>query len=276
MTWTPPPTHELTTPDHRLVRYCLYGPATGTPVVSLPGVPGTRWERPDATTAYERAGLRVLIPDRPGYGGSTRQPGRTVADIAHDIRQLADTMGWARFAVLGHSGGGPHALACTALLPDRVTRCAVVAGIAPPDAHDIDFLGTDLPGRTGDFRLAAQGEAALRPHLERAAPDILARWQATSPSDDGRTQRLRAMFLDSLDGWIDDKVALAHPWGFHVDTITAPVGIWHGRDDPNSPRSHAMWLLSHVPTAEDHAYAGGHEPDDAIWQQVHDWLAHRP
>ncbi|MGA8112432.1 MAG: alpha/beta fold hydrolase [Actinocatenispora sp.] len=106
--WTPPPTHELSTQDGRVVRYCLYGPADGVPVVSLNATPDTRWERPEGVDGFERAGLRVLVPDRPGYGGSTRQPGRAVADAAADVRALADAQGWERFAVTGFSGGGPH------------------------------------------------------------------------------------------------------------------------------------------------------------------------
>jgi pimeloyl-ACP methyl ester carboxylesterase len=84
--WTPPATRELTAGGGRVLRYCCYGPADGLPVVSLAGTPGTRWERPDVITAFERAALRVAAPDRPGYGGSTRQPGRTVADVAADVR----------------------------------------------------------------------------------------------------------------------------------------------------------------------------------------------
>jgi pimeloyl-ACP methyl ester carboxylesterase len=121
-TWTPPLTHELTADGGRVLRYCCYGPAGGLPVVSLAGTPGTRWERPDVIAAIEQAGLRVAVADRPGYGGTTRQPGRTVASVAADVQIIADALGWRRFAVTGFSGGGPHALACAALLTGRVTR----------------------------------------------------------------------------------------------------------------------------------------------------------
>jgi pimeloyl-ACP methyl ester carboxylesterase len=119
-------TCELTTPGEQVVRYCRYGPADGVPVVSLPGTPGTRWERPDVIGAIEQAGLRVVVPDRPGYGGSTRQPGRTAADVAGDVRLIAEAQGWRQFAVTGFSGGGSHAMACAALLAGRVTCCAVI------------------------------------------------------------------------------------------------------------------------------------------------------
>jgi pimeloyl-ACP methyl ester carboxylesterase len=100
--WVPPPAHEMAAADGRVVRYCCYGPPAGLPVLSLSGTPGTRWERPGVVSAIGQTALRVVVPDRPGYGGSTRQPGRTVADVAADMEAIADAQGWARFAVTGH------------------------------------------------------------------------------------------------------------------------------------------------------------------------------
>jgi len=274
--WTPPPTDELTTADGRTLTYCLYGPADGTPVVSLPGAPGTRWERPDVVEAFERAGLRVLVPDRPGYGGSTRAPGRRVAAVADDVKALTDAQGWRRFAVTGHSGGGPHALACAALLPG-VTRCAVVAGLAPPDAAGLDFLGRDRPGRGDGFVLAARGEHLLRPRLAARAAEVLAA-EATAgdgigrSGSPGRAERMRAMFEGGIDGWTDDQIALVHPWGFDARAVGVPVGVWYGAADDRSPRTHAEWLLEHLPAAEGHEYAGGHEPDGAESGRILAWL----
>ena len=131
-----PATYEMVIED-RVVNYCLYGPEDGTPVISHNGAPSTRWKRPNIVTAIERSGVRMLVHDRPGYGGSTRQAGRRVADAAEDVRRLADELGWERFAVHGHSGGSPYALACAALLPGRVTRCAIGAGPAPSHADQL-------------------------------------------------------------------------------------------------------------------------------------------
>jgi pimeloyl-ACP methyl ester carboxylesterase len=125
-----PATLELTVGDGRVVRYCVYGPADGFPVISHSGSPGSRWKRPGSIEAMSRSRSRFLVYDRPGYGGSTRQAGRRVATAASDAVALADAQGWGRFGVFGGSGGAPHALACAALLPDRVTRCAL-AGLAP-------------------------------------------------------------------------------------------------------------------------------------------------
>jgi len=283
--WAPPPTRELTTADGRSLTYCLYGPPDGTPVVSLPGAPGTRWERPDVVEAFERAGLRVLVPDRPGYGGSARRPARRVAAIAHDVRALTEAEGWRRFAVAGHSGGAPHALACAALLPG-VTRCAVVAGLAPPDAAGLDFLGRDRPGRGDGFVLAARGEQFLRPRLAARAAEVLAAVESEAlaagsvagdgigrPRSPGRAQRMRAMFEGGVDGWADDQIALVHPWGFDARDVRVPVGVWYGTADDRSPRTHAEWLLAHLPAAEGHEYTGGHEPDDAESGRILAWLA---
>ena len=281
--WTPPPTRELTAPDGRVLRHCGYGPPDGQPVVSLAGTPGTRWERPDVVSAFEQAGLRVVAPERPGYGGATRQPGRSVADVAADVRLIADALGWPRFAVTGFSGGGPHALACAALLAGRITCCAVVASPAPADASGVDFFAEPTPGAATDFRLARRGEQALRPYLETRARDAMARLeadpeQASGPGvsaapDSGRLTRLRAMFLGGLDGWLDDDIALVRPWGFDLARITGPIALWHGARDTRVPRAHTDWLLARLPTARSYQHPGGHDPDDASYRRILGWIA---
>ena len=277
--WVPPPTHELTAADGRVMRYCCYGPPAGLPVCSLAGTPGTRWERPDVDSAFGRAALRVVVPDRPGYGGSARQPGRTVADVAADVAVIADAQGWARFAVTGFSGGGPHALACAALLTGRVTCCAVVACPAPPDAPGVDFFAGRTPGQAEDFRRARSGERALRPYLQARASAALAQIEAgavapgrPAPADTGRMTRIRAQYL-GLDGWVDDVIALAHPWAFDLGSIDVPVGIWYGARDTRVPRRHTDWLLAHLPAARGYEHPDGHDPSDASYRSVLGWIA---
>jgi pimeloyl-ACP methyl ester carboxylesterase len=259
VTWTPPQTHELVV-DHRVIQYCLYGEPDGVPVISLHGTPGTRWERPDVVAAINEAGLRVLLPGRPGYG-STRHPGRSVADLAYDVQALADAQDWDRFAVTGFSGGAPHALACAALLPDRVTRCSTVAGIGPLDELDLDWAAD-----------ARQGEAHLRQHLKSRAAELFASLGVNvggaGEDDNGRRVRLRASLVDGLDGWIDDSLALVRPWGFGVGAIKAPVSVWYGSDDGNSTIDHTNWLLANLPGAIGHEYAGGHDPSDAVQREI--------
>jgi len=280
--WVPPPTHEVTVADGRVVRYCCYGPQTGLPVVSLAGTPGTRWERPGVVSAIGQQGLRVAVPDRPGYGGSDRQPGRTVADVAADVQAVAHAQGWPRFAVTGFSGGGPHALACAALLTGRVTCCAAVATPAPPGTPGAGLV----PGE--DFRLARHGEQALRPYLQDRASNVLAQLETGGPDqptgpdqspvgepgagDQGRVTRIRAAYL-GLDGWVDDVIALAHPWGFDLASIDAPVSIWSGAADTRVPRGHTDWLLAHLPTAQGYEHPGGHDPSDASYRSILGWIA---
>ena len=286
--WVPPPTHEVTVADGRVVRYCCYGPQTGLPVVSLAGTPGTRWERPGVVSAIGQQGLRVAVPDRPGYGGSDRQPGRTVADVAADVQAVAHVQGWARFAVTGFSGGGPHALACAALLTEQVTCCAAVATPAPPGSSGADLFVDRVPGDAEDFRLARHGEQALRPYLQDRASNALAQLGTGDPArptgpdqgleaepiaaDEGRVARIRAAYL-GLDGWVDDVIALAHPWGFDLASIDVPVSIWSGAADTRVPRGHTDWLLAHLPTAQGYEHPGGHDPSDASFRSILGWVA---
>lgn len=279
--WVPPPTHELTVSGGRIVRYCCYGPQAGLPVVSLAGTPGTRWERPGVVSAIGQQGLRVVVPDRPGYGGSDRQPGRTVADVAADVAAVASAQGWAQFALTGFSGGAPHALACAALLTGRVNCCAAVATPVPPGTPGADLLADRAPGDAEDFRRALRGEQELRPYLEDRASNALARLETGGPdqapgeppgADQGKVIRLRAAYL-GLDGWIDDVIALAHPWGFTLASIDVPVSIWSGATDTRVPRGHTDWLLAQLPNAQGYEHAGGHDPSDTSFRSIFGWIA---
>jgi pimeloyl-ACP methyl ester carboxylesterase len=263
---TLPETAELATADGRILRYCLYGPADGSPVVLHGGSPSSRWKWPDLTYAMEQSKLRLLVYDRPGYGGSTRRIERTVADVVDDVLALANAHGWRRFAVFGGSGGGPHALACAALLADRVTRCAVLSGIKPGE-----------PGKP------PREETAVRSRLTKTAAEIMSRIDAGGPEvstvpgppareDPDAMARLRATFIDGMDGWVDDSLALAQPWGFEPEKITVPVEIWYGTDDSSIPSEHSEWLLTHIASAQGHPYTGGHLPDVDIYRQIYDWL----
>ncbi|WP_433292932.1 alpha/beta fold hydrolase [Actinoplanes sp. CA-030573] len=303
-----PPDSELTLPDGRILRYCLHGPADGAPVIMHGGSPSSRWKRPVQIAGMERGPVRLLIYDRPGYGGSSRQPGRTVADAAADAEALADAHGWARFAVLGGSSGGPHALACAALLPERVTRCAVVSGIKPadpaPPAPASSAPASSTPASPPDLSApasppasstpasppalsaparSAPGEAELRARLADRAETILAAIDAGGPEfpaepgppardDPDAMARIRATFVDGMDGWVDDSLAFARPWGFDPASIAVPTAIWRGTADPNVPADHAEWPLTHIPGAEGHVYEGGHLPGPAVYDDIYRWL----
>ena len=150
----------------RMLMYAVYGTAEGVPALSFGGTPSTRWKRPEVVATIEASGLWMVMPDRPGYGGSTRQPGRSVASVASDAAALADSLGWDRFAVTGGSGGGPHASACAALLPGRVTRCAVTASNAPPIVDGPEPTEAEEqadPRRNRTSWLAVHGDLRPRP-----------------------------------------------------------------------------------------------------------------
>jgi pimeloyl-ACP methyl ester carboxylesterase len=206
------------------------------------------------------------VYDRPGYGGSTRAPGRSVADAAGDAAALADDQGWGRFAVFGGSGGGPHALACAALLADRVTRCAVLSGIRPADPAK--------PVRDEPYLRARQAEttAAIMSAIEAGGPEFPAEPGPPARDDPDAMSRIRATFVDSSDGWVDDSLAFARPWGFDPSTISPPVGVWHGTHDEIVPADHAEWLLKHIPTARGHVYTGGHLPGPETYEEIYAWL----
>jgi pimeloyl-ACP methyl ester carboxylesterase len=196
---TVPATYELTRADGTVLRYCLYGSADGYPVVWHGGSPSSRWKWPTLIESMQQSKLRLLVYDRPGYGGSTRRPARAVADAADDVRALADAQGWNRFAVFGGSGGGPHALACAALLADRVTRCAVLSGIKPGDAgvppRDEPELRSEL----------AEVAAQIMGRVDDGGPELPTEPGPPARDDPDAMARLQATFIDAMDGWVDDR-----------------------------------------------------------------------
>ncbi len=196
-------------------------------------------------------GIRLLGYGRPAYGGSTPNPGRDVASAARDVEQVMDALGIEQFAVMGASGGGPHALACAALLPERVTGAVTLAGIAPyTNAFDW-FSGMVAPG---GLRAAAEGRevrerfAATDEFDERQF--IGADWAALTGAWASLGRDAGAAGSAGPDGLIDDDVAFAKPWGFDLAQISLPVLLVQGGEDRVVPRPHAEWLLSQIPTAE--------------------------
>jgi pimeloyl-ACP methyl ester carboxylesterase len=196
-------------------------------------------------------GIRMLSYGRPSYGGSSPNPGRDVASAAVDVAAVADAFGVDRFATMGASGGGPHALACAALLPDRVAGVVTIAGIAPyTDAFDW-FDGMRSPGGLR----AAQGGREAREVFEETAefdPEqflpvdfaALEREWAALGADVGRSAAFGS------GGLVDDDVAFATPWGFELEQVTAPVLLVQGEGDRVVPRRHAAWMLSRLPNAQ--------------------------
>jgi pimeloyl-ACP methyl ester carboxylesterase len=206
--------------------YSAVGSGRGYPVVYLHGAIGSpRWRTPALDAAIEALGLRYVLPERPGFGGSDPDPGRTVAGYADDIEQLADALGWRRFAVVGVSAGAPYALACGWAMPERVGAVAAVSTLPPPRA-----------GRSGRFRLRYRV-----PQIVFGTP-ALGRVLASASLAAMRLRRLtppRAM--------VEDYDVCCRPWGFEPEEIPGPVTLWHARRDRLVPASHALRLASALP-----------------------------
>jgi pimeloyl-ACP methyl ester carboxylesterase len=229
--------------DERLVVFWHHG----TPNIGAPPAP--------LFAAADRLRIRWVSYDRPGYGGSTARPGRDIASAAGDVAAVADALGIERFAVMGHSGGGPHALACGALLPERVLAVVSMAGLAPYGAEGLDdwFAGMG-DASAASLRAAVAGRAAKE------------RYEAGAEFDPEMfTAEDHAMFsgpwawLDDVVGpavaagpaaLIDDDLAYVTPWGCDPARVTAPVLLLHGVRDRVVPSAHSQWLASRCPSAE--------------------------
>src|SRR5438876_1316409 len=161
------------TADGRTLAYVERGNADGVPVIVCHGTPGSRLTRHPDSELYARHGVRMIVYDRPGYGRSDPQPGRSVADAAADIAAIADELGFERFAVAGASGGAPHALACGALLGDRVLRVGALVTPAPSDSPDFDFFKDLAEINVREFGAALEGRGAIEAHLQIYVDELL-------------------------------------------------------------------------------------------------------
>ena len=256
------------TPDGRTLAIEEGGDPAGRPVLVHNGTPNSRHLfAPVAADAAAR-GLRLIGYDRPGYGGSTPQPGRSVADCAADVRAICAELGIARLAMWGISGGGPHLLACAALLPDLVTAAASLAALAPSDAEGLDWFDGMGQDNVDDFKLGQSDKEAARAKLETereanlaASGEDLAGLLKTllTPADAAVLTGEFAEYLaytgreglaPGSQGWWDDGEAFARSWGFELSAIEVPVLLMHGRQDQFVPFGHGQWLAARVPGVE--------------------------
>jgi pimeloyl-ACP methyl ester carboxylesterase len=281
--------------DGRMLAVEETGDPAGRPVLVHMGTPNSRrlFARNAADAA--RRGLRLISYDRPGYGGSSPDPGRSVADCAGDVRAICAALGIDRLVMWGISGGGPHVLACAALLPDLVAAAASLASPAPYGADGLDWFAGMGQDNVDDFRLLLADEDAARKKLESdreeflaASADELGEGMKTllSPVDAAALTGDLAEFLASSmqeglapgpQGWWDDGVAEVGPWGFELAAISVPVLVMHGREDKFVPFAHGEWLAAHIPGAEARLLdEDGHLTlmTDRV-PEVHAWLAGR-
>ena len=283
------------TPDGRTLAVEEAGDPNGHPVLVHEGTPNSRHLYPPAAIDAAVRGLRLISYDRPGYGGSTAQPGRSVADCAADVRAICAELGISRLAMWGISGGGPHVLACAALLPDLVSAAASLASPAPLDAEGLDWFAGMGALNADDTRLFLRDRQAARAKLDADREQILGASPAElvsglktllSPTDAAALNDGLAEFLVYCDheglapgneGWWDDGVAHSSPWGFELSAISVPVLLMHGRQDQFVPFGHGQWLAKHIPGVEARLF--DHDGHLTLMTnripEVHGWLKER-
>jgi pimeloyl-ACP methyl ester carboxylesterase len=213
--------------DGRRITFAAVGPPRGFPILYFHGAIGSpRWRTPLLDALIVERGIRYVVVNRPGFAGSDPSPGRTVADFALDVKDLADSLGYGRFSIVGVSAGAPYALACGWALGDRVASIAAASPLAPPLGN-----GASAGLRYGLPRLAF-GVPGIGPLVADAAL---------------RAVRLRGPTPPSA--MIEDYDVCRRPWGFDPGEVAGQVGIWHGRRDRLVPVAHALRLASELPAA---------------------------
>lgn len=242
----------------------------GTPNVGNPPAP--------LLAVSRRLGIRWVSHDRPGYGGSSPDPGRTIASVADDVAAIADRLEIPRFAVMGHSGGGPHALACAALLPDRVVAVVSGSGLAPFNAAGLDWFAGMHPAGEAELKAAVTGRGELLALLESADFDpeqFTAADHRALAGDWAWLGEVAGKGLDSgWDGMLDDDLAYVSPWGFDPESVEAPVLLMHGDEDRIVPPTHGRWLADTITTSE--LWLGGGDGHISILhrgERALEWIA---
>ena len=259
----------IRSPDGFELCYQQRGDQEGISIFWLHGTPGCRLSQAVTESALESIHARVITYDRPGYGMSTRRPGRTVADSVSDVVAIADHLNLDRFMVTGRSGGAPHALAAAALIPDRLTRVRSVAGPAPYPSAGLDWFAGMDPANVREFQCALRGggeliemiDASARTMVEQLKTDPidfladfdLPEGDRAAGSDPLVTTTLREAIPEALrngvSGWVDDDLAIMQYWGFEVRDIAVPVEVQYGMRDVIVPPAHSRWLAEHLPHA---------------------------
>jgi pimeloyl-ACP methyl ester carboxylesterase len=254
-------------PDGRALDVLAGERTDGHGLVFHHGTPGNATRYETWFAAAEERGLRPVAYSRPGYATSTRDPGRTVASAIPDVEAVLDHLDIDRFVSVGGSGGGPHTIACAALLPDRCLSTAALVTVAPWQADGLDWWTGMTQSNLDEFGAALAGEPALRdwmtengeeyrhitgPTMAAALGDALPpvdQAVATGEWAEHEAAGIRRALEHGFDGWVDDDLAFTMPWGFDLATVRVPVQIWQGELDRLVPWSHGEWLAEHIPGA---------------------------
>lgn len=246
--------------DGRTLGYAEYGAEDGKPVFVFHGFPGSRltWPAFDPNDCAGELGLRIIAPERPGYGLSDFQPGRELLDWPDDVVALADLLGIDRFAVLGLSGGGPFASVCAYKIPDRLEATALVVGMGPADAPGIkDGDCWTFPGKGSLKRRLLLWLTAM---VVRKKPDKFIEQMVSAVSAPDRrvleahpevasmfTDDWREAFRSGVRGAHYESTLYKRPWGFRLQDVSADVHLWHGTQDNNVPVSVGRSVAETIP-----------------------------
>ncbi|HUY10481.1 MAG TPA: alpha/beta fold hydrolase [Candidatus Dormibacteraeota bacterium] len=285
---------QINTADGRRLDVVDCGEVGNPAVVVHHGTPGARGLFGGWVDDAERKGIRLIGYSRPGYGASTRSPGRPVRDAADDVAAIAEKLNLTRLATWGYSGGGPHALSCAARLPELVVAASTIASVAPYGAEGLDFLAGMGEGNVEEFESILAGEAVTRPPHEAAVAAMPSTVEAViedmasvlSPPDRAAMREHLGEWMITLfgeafshgaDGWIDDDLAFVEPWGFELSEIRVPLQLWQGQHDLMVPLGHGEWLAAHLPRAEWYYLPDSGHLTLLVDQvpQIHQWLLER-
>jgi pimeloyl-ACP methyl ester carboxylesterase len=263
--------------DGRDLEIEVSGPEGAPAVLFIHGTPGSATQLGALAAAVADRGHRLVTWSRAGYGDSTRRPGRDVASEVADATAVLDHVGALTCVAAGWSGGGPHALACGALLPDRVRAVTSVGGVAPYDAADLAFLAGMGVDNLEEFGLAVEGAGVLEPWLDNQRPEMLHltpeqvveqldtllppvdRDSVSGEFADYLARLFRRSVASSVAGWLDDDLAFVRPWGFELGDVAVPTSVWQGSEDLMVPFAHGEWLAANIPGCTAHLERGqGH------------------
>lgn len=289
-------TRVISTASGRKLRIFETGQPDGMPVLVHHETPGSYLLVPSWINDANSHGIRLISYDRPGYGCSTPSPGRSVSIASEDVATIAKELSLDRLCVFGYSGGGPHALACAALLPDLVVAAAIIASFAPYEADGLDWFDGMDEANIKNFKTALDGRDEIEqlvktirwPWLLKETPQTLVNGFGTlfSANDAAAfSLDLAGWFLnqmlegskDRVDGWVDDYIAFTTPWDFEVDKIKIPVLLMHGGQDRFMSISHGEWLAEYIPNVDARLLADDGHITLSVSRipEVYEWLMNR-